>query len=176
MAQLFGTFRIGNDPELRYLPDGTAVTNLSLASNYGKRDAATGRRETQWVDAVLWGKHAESVTQYLAKGNEVTATIDDPHTEEFQRHGNGGMGYKLTGRISNLQLVGGRPVEPEQQARSGQTNQQSRPAQQQQQRTSGQTGQQQTRPAQSQQGTSGPDQSFYDDDIPFLKYHHMNGM
>jgi len=161
MAQLFGTFRIGNDPELRYLPDGTAVTNLSLASNYGKRDPATGRRETQWVDAVLWGKHAESVTQYLAKGNEVTVTIDDPHNEEFQRHGNGGMGYKLTGRISNLQLVGGRPAESE--PRTGQASQRPAPQQQpQQQRTSGQT--QQTRPA----GQTAPQpEPFFDDDIPF---------
>lgn len=164
MAQLFGTFRIGNDPELRYLPDGTAVTNLSLASNYGKRDPSTGRRETQWVDAVLWGKHAEAVTQYLAKGNEVTCTIDDPHNEEFQRHGNGGVGYKLTGRISSLQLVGGRPLEQHQEARTGQTNGQSRPAPQQQQRTSGQTSPQQTRQAPQAAPQSEP---FFDDDIPF---------
>lgn len=156
MAQLIGTFRIGNDPELRYLPDGTAVTNLSLASNYGKRDPQTNRRETQWIDAVLWGKHAESVTQYLAKGNEVTCTIDDPHNEEFQRHG-GGVGYKMTGRISNLQLVGGRPAESE--PRTGQTNGQSRPAPQ-QQRTSGQTSPQQ------RQAAPQPE-PFFDDDIPF---------
>ena len=158
MAQLIGTFRIGNDPELRYLPDGTAVTNLSLASNYGKRDPQTNRRETQWVDAVLWGKHAESVTQYLAKGSEVTCTIDDPHNEEFQRHG-GGVGYKLTGRISNLQLVGGQPQAQNQQ-------QQQRPAPQ-QQRTSGQTSPQQTRPAPQQTAPQPAPEQFFDDDIPF---------
>ncbi len=155
MAQMFGTFRIGNNPELRYLPDGTPVTNLSLATNYGKRDQQTGKRATQWVDAVLWGKLAESVTQYLEKGKEVTCTLDEPHIEEFQRHGNGGTGYKLTARISNLQLVGGAPQEPGQQQQqrtgSGQTGQQSRPAPQQQQPA--------PQPA--------PDYDNFDDDIPF---------
>lgn len=152
MAQMFGTFRIGNDPELRYLPDGTAVTNLSLASNYGKRDAQTNRRQTQWVDAVLWGKHAEAVTQYLAKGREVTVTIDEPHNEEFQRHG-GGVGYKLTGRISHLQLVGGDPQQAQQPQRAA-PQQQQRPAAQQ-----GNAGSASPQPA--------PDFDQFDDDIPF---------
>lgn len=147
MAQLFGTFRIGNDPELRYLPDGTGVTNLSLASNYGKRDPQTNRRQTQWVDAVLWGKHAEAVTQYLVKGNEVTCTIDEVHNEEFTRQG-GVMGYKMTGRISNLQLVGGAPQDQTQQ----------RPAQ---------TNQQQARQAPQQAAPQPTPEKFYDDDIPF---------
>ena len=152
MAQLFGTFRIGNDPELRYLPDGTAVTNLSLASNYGKRDAQTNRRQTQWVDAVLWGKHAEAVTQYLVKGHEVTVTIDEPHNEEFQRHG-GGVGYKLTGRISSLQLIGGQP-------QTGQQQQSAAP--QQQQRQAAPQGRQAAPAPQP-----APDFDQFDDDIPF---------
>ena len=156
MAQLFGTFRIGNDPELRYLPDGTAVCNLSLATNYGKRDAQTGKRATQWVDGVLWGKHAEAVAQYLAKGGEVTCTLDEPHIEQFTK-GDGSLGVKLTGRISNLQLVGGQPQQQNQQAANPQSARQPAPRQQQQTQHN----------RQPQQSAPAPDFDSFDDDIPF---------
>jgi single-strand DNA-binding protein len=168
MAQMFDTFRIGNDPELRYLGDGTAVCNLSLAFNYGKKDQQ-GKRPTQWVDAVLWGKHAEAVAEYLFKGSEVTCVIDDPHVEQFTK-GDGSLGTKLTGRISTLKLVGGQPQQQNQQQQQ-QRQQQQRPAS---------NGQQTARP-QQQQGSSGnqqqrqqqaapqpqPDFDSFDDDIPF---------
>lgn len=172
MAQMFDTFRIGNDPELRYLGDGTAVVNLSLAFNYGKKDPQTGKRATQWVDGVLWGNHAEAVAPYLFKGGEVTCTVDDPHIEQFTK-GDGSLGVKLTGRISTLKLVGSQPQQQNQQ-------QQQAPRQQQQRQ---QTNQQQQRPAnqqqsqqQNQQGASGPDQQFYDDDIPFAPAHYLAGV
>lgn len=167
MAQMFDTFRIGNDPELRYLGDGTAVCNLSLAFNYGKKDPQTNKRPTQWVDAVLWGKHAEAVAEYLFKGSEVTCVIDDPHVEQFTK-GDGSLGTKLTGRISTLKLVGG---QPQQQNQTQQ--QQQRPANQQQQRPA-QTNQQQPRQGnqqqrQQQQAAPQPQPDFdsFDDDIPF---------
>ncbi|MNZ57631.1 Single-stranded DNA-binding protein [compost metagenome] len=154
--QAFDTFRIGNDPELRYTPgnNATAVINLSLACNYGRKDEATGKRPTQWVDATLWGKQAEALAPYLVKGGEVTVTLDDLHMEEFQRGNNGGTGYKLAGRISNLKLVGSAP---QQQAANPQSARQPAPRQQ--------GNQQQQRPAQNQQQQGGDD--FYDDQIPF---------
>lgn len=153
MAQMFDTFRIGNDPELRYLGDGTPVCNLSLAFNFGKRDPQTQKRPTQWVDAVLWGKHAEAVAPYLVKGGEVTCTIDDPHIEQFTK-GDGSLGVKLTGRVSTLKLVGGQPQQ-----------QQQRQAPNTQQRT-GQNTQQQQRQSAPQPQPS-PDFDSFDDDIPF---------
>lgn len=158
MAQLFDTFRIGNDPELRYLGDGTPVCNLSLAFNYGKRDGA-GKRPTQWVDAVLWGKHAESVSPYLVKGGEVTCTIDDPHIETFTK-GDGSLGTKLTGRISLLKLVGGQPQQQNQQQQAPRQQQQQANNQQQRQGNNQQQRQQQAPQPQ-------PQEQFYDDDIPF---------
>ncbi len=151
--QAFDTFRIGNDPELRYTPgdNSTAVLNLSLACNYGRKDATTGKRPTQWVDATLWGKQAEALAPYLVKGGEVTVTLDDLHMQEFQRSGGAGVGFKLAGRISNLKLVGGAP----QQAANPQSARQPAPRPQQQ------NNQQQAaaKPA--------PDFAAYDDDIPF---------
>lgn len=163
MAQMFDTFRIGNEPELRYLGDGTAVCNLSLAFNYGKKDQQTGKRPTQWVDAVLWGKHAEAVAEYLFKGSEVTCVIDDPHVEQFTK-GDGSLGTKLTGRISTLKLVGGQPQ---------QQNHQQQPAPRQQQQRPAQTNQQQPRQGNQQQRQAAPqpqpqpDFDSFDDDIPF---------
>lgn len=163
MSQMFETFRIGNDPELRYTPgnNSTAVVNLSLAYNYGRKDEATGKRPTQWVDAVLWGTQAENVIEYLHKGGEVTCTLDDVHLEEFQRSNNGGTGYKLTGRISRLKLVGGAPQQQQSQQQQRPAGQQARPQQ----------GNQQQRPQnqQNRQQQAAPQQAddFYDDDIPF---------
>ena len=64
---------LGGDPEMRYMQDGTAVTNLSIATNRSWVDAATGERkqETTWVRASVWGKRAEIVHQYLKKGNGI---------------------------------------------------------------------------------------------------------
>lgn len=162
--QAFDTFRIGNDPELRYTPGdkATAVLNLSLACNYGRKDATTGKRPTQWVDATLWGAQAEALAPYLLKGGEVTCTLDDLHMQEFQRGNNGGTGYKLAGRISNLKLVGS---PPQQQQQSQQPQQQQRPNNQQQQRP--QQSQQQNSGQQSGRQQPQPNFDDFDDDIPF---------
>ena len=64
---------LGNDPEMRYMPDGQAVTNLSVATNRKWTDKATGeiRKETTWLRVSVWGKQAEAANQYLLKGSKV---------------------------------------------------------------------------------------------------------
>lgn len=64
---------LGNDPELRYMSDGTAVTNFSLATNRSWTDSASGEKvqETIWFRVSVWGAQAETVNQYLAKGRQV---------------------------------------------------------------------------------------------------------
>jgi single-strand DNA-binding protein len=64
---------LGGDPEMRYMPDGTAVTNFSIASNRGWTDSRTGesRDETTWFRVSVWGRQAESTNQYLSKGRRV---------------------------------------------------------------------------------------------------------
>ena len=102
MAQLIGLARLGRDCELRSTQDGTPVASLSLAMDY----RAGREKATQWVDAALWGKMAETLAQYLVKGKLVCVTLDDVHIEEFQRR-DGGSGTKLVGRVSKLELAGG---------------------------------------------------------------------
>ena len=64
---------LGADPETRYLPDGTAVTNLRLATSEKWRDKTTGDpiERTEWHRISIFGKPAEIAGQYLAKGSKV---------------------------------------------------------------------------------------------------------
>ena len=75
MANLNRVFLIGNltrDPELRYIPSGTAVANLGLAVNRRYKDASGNlQEEVCYVTVVLWGRQAETASQYLAKGRPV---------------------------------------------------------------------------------------------------------
>lgn len=75
MASLNRVLLIGNltrDPELRYIPSGTAVVNLRLAVNSTFKDQAGQRKEeTCFVTIVVWGKQAETCNQYLKKGRAI---------------------------------------------------------------------------------------------------------
>ena len=104
-------FRIGNEPQIKYIQKGDAVLGLSLAYSYGRK-GDDGKKPTQWLDGSLWGKQAEALAPYLQKGGQIVATIDDLHIEEFE--GRNGPGHKLSGRIVNLELVGGKQSEPAQ--------------------------------------------------------------
>ena len=105
MANLTGVFRIGRNAEIRHTAGGDSGANLSLAYNYGKK-GADGSRPAQWVDGSLWGKRAESLAEYLVKGQQVFAVINDIHIEEFKKN-DGSIGIKLTGSIGEIELVGG---------------------------------------------------------------------
>lgn len=106
-----GLARLGRDAEVRYTPGGDAVCNLSLAVNYGQK-AADGNRPTQWIDATLWGKRAESLAQFLTKGSVHCFTLEDVHLETYQ--GKNGEGVKLVARVLDVEL--GPRVGGEQQA------------------------------------------------------------
>ncbi|HHA1672088.1 TPA: single-stranded DNA-binding protein [Enterobacter roggenkampii] len=64
---------LGQDPEVRYMPNGGAVANFSLATSESWRDKQTGemRENTEWHRVVLFGKLAEVAGEYLRKGAQV---------------------------------------------------------------------------------------------------------
>ncbi|MBA7796859.1 single-stranded DNA-binding protein [Citrobacter sp. RHBSTW-01065] len=64
---------LGQDPEVRYLPNGGAVANITLATSESWRDKATGemKEQTEWQRVVLFGKLAEVASEYLRKGSQV---------------------------------------------------------------------------------------------------------
>ena len=75
MASLNKVMLIGNltrDPEVRYTPKGTAVSDLGLAVNrVYSSEGGEKREETTFVDVVLWARMAELAGQYLKKGRSV---------------------------------------------------------------------------------------------------------
>ena len=63
---------LGRDPEMRYTPNGSAVTSMNVASNRVYTDQSGQRvKETTWFRVSVWGKQAESVNNYLQKGSMV---------------------------------------------------------------------------------------------------------
>lgn len=64
---------LGQDPEVRYMPNGGAVANITLATSESWRDKATGeqKEKTEWHRVVLFGKLAEVAGEYLKKGSQV---------------------------------------------------------------------------------------------------------
>lgn len=64
---------LGQDPEIRYMPNGGAVANLTLATSESWRDKQTGENKeiTEWHRVVIFGKLAEVAGEYLKKGSQV---------------------------------------------------------------------------------------------------------
>jgi len=63
---------VGSDPEMRYTPNGKAVTSFRMATNYRYVGSDGERREeTEWFRVSVWGKQAESCNQFLSKGRRV---------------------------------------------------------------------------------------------------------
>lgn len=91
--------QLGRDAETRYLPNGDAVCNFSVADSQGKEKA------TIWWRCSLFGKRAESLAQYLTKGQAVT--VSGTVTErEYQKDGATIKAQEI--RVSDIALQGGR--------------------------------------------------------------------
>lgn len=64
--------RLGQDPELRYAPSGTAVCKYHVATNHVWKDSAGEKKEkTEWHNCVAFGKLAEIISEYTRKGSLV---------------------------------------------------------------------------------------------------------
>ena len=162
----------GQDPEVRYLPNGNAVTNLSLATSEQWTDKQTGQKveKTEWHRVSMFGKVAEIAGEYLRKGSQVYIE-GKLQTREWEKDGIKRYTTEIVVDMQGtMQLLGGRPQGDQQNQGGGNNYQQSaprqqaqRPAPQQQQQQ-----QQQSRPAPQQQPQQpAADFDSFDDDIPF---------
>ena len=156
----------GQDPEVRYLPNGNAVTNLSLATSEQWTDKQTGQKveKTEWHRVSLFGKVAEIAGEYLRKGSQVYIE-GKLQTREWEKDGIKRYTTEIVVDMQGtMQLLGGKPQDgqqaqrPHPQAGAARTQPAARP--------------QQAAPQQSQQGA--PPDSF-DDDIPFLPVPYLAG-
>lgn len=109
MASFNRVILIGNltrDPELRYIPSGTAVSEIGLAVN-DRRKGANGEwiDETTFVDVTLWGRTAEVASEYLTKGAPV---FIEGRLKLDTWEKDGKKNSKLRVVAEKMQLIGGR--------------------------------------------------------------------
>lgn len=147
---------VGADPETRYMPNGNAVTNITLATSDSWKDKQTGQQQerTEWHRVVFFGRLAEIAGEYLRKGSQVYVE-GSLRTRKWQ--GQDGQDRYTTEVVvdinGQMQMLGGRQSgddsapRPQRDVRPQQT--------------------QQPAPAAPQQSAPAPDYDSFDDDIPF---------
>ncbi|MEQ9888878.1 single-stranded DNA-binding protein [Pectobacterium zantedeschiae] len=124
---------LGQDPEVRYMPNGGAVANITLATSESWRDKQTGeqKEKTEWHRVVLFGKLAEVAGEYLRKGAQVyiegkLATrkwTDQAGVERYTTEIHVNVG-------GTMQMLGGKPDDGQQgNQRQPKTHQQNTPTQ-----------------------------------------------
>ena len=186
---------VGGDPDVRYMPNGNAVANITLATSESWRDKQTGQQQekTEWHRIVFFGRLAEVVGQYVRKGSKLYVE-GKLQAREWEKDGikrytieivvdiNGQM-QMLDSRGSN-EMGGGydQSANYQGQANQGQNygGQQNygnqAPQQPMGQQYGGQPAPQQSQPMQQQQAPApqpapvaqpAPDYDNFDDDIPF---------
>ncbi|MGB9089302.1 MAG: single-stranded DNA-binding protein [Pseudomonas farsensis] len=170
----------GQDPEVRYLPNGNAVTNLSLATSEQWTDKQSGQKveRTEWHRVSLFGKVAEIAGEYLRKGSQ--CYIEGKlQTREWEKDGIKRYTTEIIVDINGtMQLLGGRPQGQQggdQYNQGGGNNYNQGGQQQQQQYNQAPPRQQAQRPQQAQQRPApqqpapqpAADFDSFDDDIPF---------
>ena len=111
MASYNRVILLGNltrDPEMKYIPSGTAVTNFGLAMNERYTDRQTGEQKenTCFVDVEAWGRQAEVANEYLSKGRPVF--IEGSLKFDSWEADDGSKRSKLSVRAFRIQLIGGR--------------------------------------------------------------------
>lgn len=99
---------LGGDPEVRYMPSGGAVTNITLATTDSWKDKGTGDRQerTEWHRVVFFNRLAEIAGEYLRKGSQVYVE-GSLRTRKWQ--GQDGQDRYTTEIVaSEMQMIGGR--------------------------------------------------------------------
>lgn len=100
---------LGADPEVRYMPSGGAVTNLSIATSEQWTDKASGQKQerTEWHRVTLFNRLAEIAGEYLRKGGQVYIE-GSLRTDKYQDKQTGQDRWSTSIIAQNMQLLGGR--------------------------------------------------------------------
>ena len=162
---------LGNDPEMRYMPSGSAIANLSVATTDSWKDKQSGQQQeqTEWHRVVFFNRLAEIAGEYLRKGSQVYIEGSLKTRKWTDKSGNDRYTTEIVGK--DMQMMGGRSGGEQAGGQSyGGDNYGSRsapaPTQQQQQ-------QPQPQPQQQRQQSAPPPaapfdaSNDFDDDIPF---------
>ena len=111
LTQFIG--RLGRDPETKYMPNGDAVTNFSIAVGESWTDKASGekRENTEWVRCVTFGKLGEICGEYLKKGSQVYVSGKMKTRKWADKDGNDRYTTEIT--VNQLQMLGSKPRDSE---------------------------------------------------------------
>lgn len=150
---------VGGDPETRYLPNGNAVTNITLATTDSWKDKQTGQQQerTEWHRVVFFGKVAEIAGEYLRKGSQcyVEGRLQ---TREWEKDGVKRYTTEIVVDMNgSMQLLGGRGGNADDAPRAARPAAAPRPAQNDSRPVA--------QPAAAQPAPA--DYDSFDDDIPF---------
>jgi single-strand DNA-binding protein len=98
---------LGQDPEVKYMPSGSAVANVSIATTESWKDKNTGEKQdrTEWHRVVFFARLAEIVGEYLHKGSQVYVE-GRLQTDKYQKDGIDRYTTKII--ASNMQMLGGK--------------------------------------------------------------------
>lgn len=98
---------LGRDPELRYTPQGTPVCSFTMATNERRKDkSGEFQDQTTWFRVTLWGRQAETASQYLTKGRPIY--IEGRLRIEEWTDRDGKQRYTLEVHATDMQFIGGR--------------------------------------------------------------------
>jgi len=136
---------LGSDPEVRYMPNGGAVANISIATSESWKDKSTGEQQerTEWHRVVMFRRLAEIAGSYLRKGSKVYVE-GKLQTRKWQDNA-GADRYTTEIVADKMEMLGG--------GRSGAED--------------GQVHTNPMPPVGADKGDSPPAQNEFDDDIPF---------
>jgi single-strand DNA-binding protein len=99
---------VGGDPETRYMPSGSAVTNLTVATNESWKDKQTGEQKerTEWHRVAMFNRLAEIAAEYLRKGSQVY--IEGKLRTRKWQDKSGNDRYTTEIIADEMQMLGGR--------------------------------------------------------------------
>lgn len=150
-----GIGRLGQEMEVRYMPNGNAVANFSIAVDDSYKDKQTGQKveQTEWVRCVAFGKSAEFLGEWLRKGARLYAS-GKLKTREYEKDG-------IKRYVTEIHLGQGTEIidwPPKDDSQQAKRHPQERAARQPAPRQ---------QPGSQPQPQQPPDYDSFDDDIPF---------
>ncbi len=99
---------LGGDPDTKYMPSGSAVTNLTVATNESWKDKQTGEQKdrTEWHKVAMFGRLAEIAAEYLRKGSQVYIEGKLRTRKWTDKQGNDRYSTEIV--ADEMQMLGGR--------------------------------------------------------------------
>ena len=98
--------RAVRDPEMRYTPNGTAVTSFTLANNSSYGSGDNKKESVSYFDCVAWSKAAEIITEYLKKGKQILIT--GRLNQRSWKDSDGNNKSKIEIVVEEFQFIGGK--------------------------------------------------------------------